>query len=54
MRRLMQYVRGRTDGPRRRRALPRWMRKGLLALTILAMVAGYFVTCRASLAQRLD
>jgi len=44
MRRLMQYVRGSTDGLRRRRALPHWMRKGLLALTILAMVAGYFVT----------
>lgn len=44
MQRLIQRLRHGLGYSRRRRSLPRWMRKSLLALTLLAMVAGYFAT----------
>ena len=44
MRRVMQYLRWGAGTSARRRSLPRWMRKGLLGLAVLAVVAGYFLT----------
>lgn len=40
MRRLTSLLR--FARPRRRKTIPRWMRKGLLALTVVGLVAGYF------------
>ncbi len=43
MRRIIHRLGLSIGGPRRRRRLPKWARKGLLGLTILAGIAAYFV-----------